>query len=408
MKIKLTAQYFSYIFIVISLLWAPRGFFGADARFLVVLFDVVIIGLFLFSVVARPVSSLIQIVLIVAIAYFGIRGFDSNVPDAEVAYLGFRKSVLFLMALYAGYALKGIDVTKISGSLLLIGVLMLGVAIKQFFFWSDFDDRLLDSLAAGSDTHQLFGQTRAVGLFASPFALGMLGAVILSIVFVFKRRVVVVFALIVGFGLVFFSLTRINFIAGAAALIVGYVFSRFSILKAIKLSGASVVAIVFFWIFFGDIAREIIFNLDNRVIGRLDSWHGAEAAFAVDFERFFYGFGLGSAGDALGDKFSEGWHITSHNIFLKYLFEGGLIGLILFVTALCALGKAMLAAPSSLRSVGLAIMAVILVNGVTGGTVDAMPTAAFAAILIGRISAIGRTESLRSKIYAGPERVVDR
>lgn len=84
------------------------------------------------------------------------------------------------------------------------------------------------------------------------------------------------------------------------------------------------------------------------------------------------GMGAGSAGDTLGPAFAMGFHVTPHNMFLKILVEGGLLGAVAWL----ALGIGIIRTTNWHSAGGrltLVSFAALIGLGLTGSAIDTLP-----------------------------------
>jgi O-antigen ligase len=131
---------------------------------------------------------------------------------------------------------------------------------------------------------------------------------------------------------------------------------------------------------FGVVDSITGFSTDNRFLGRFPGY--AEGINLV-LTSPIVGWGSGSAGDTLEKFFVTGEHVTSHNILLKVLIEGGLVGAVLWIGLVYAIFR-------------------LLGMGLTGSSLETLPLTWFIFLFVGMaITTTGRAQSPEAGLEAG-------
>lgn len=308
---------------------------------------------------------------------------DSNYPGFYAYFLGFRKSVYFLMALTLGLQLSRRDMQTLLPVMkgMLIVICLYG--IKQYFFRSSFDMALLQAQAADVYSNQISGQTRSTSFLSSGFHLGMAGVLLMNMA-TYKRKTYLVDLLfaVIAFGAIYVSFTR-TFLIIAVFLL----FARMFLFTYIRFFVASL-----FFVFLALLVSMfepalLSFQIDDaRLLNRASSyihfWESREA----DPLKSFLGFGIGSAGSTLWRYFPVGNWIEPHNVFLKYIFEfGPLWAVVIFLWVAQLTKRSMRLMPQNsvyFPQFILALLLTIVISGLTITSVEALPISLFIAILI--------------------------
>jgi len=327
--------------------------------------------------------------------------FNYNVPTLFAGLEGFRKTAFqmlgFLLGIYFIY--DYIQVEKIIKYIyfLLIPVLLYG--IKQFFYFSPFDYKIIDMNLAGYWTYHIFDRVRAISIFSGPFHFGMFSCLmsLLSLYFFLKKGkliyLIIFYISVLG---VFFSMTRVNVIALIITTLFFLWFSKprtqkFSKILLIIFTVTLFMVVVILWNFsyvvklFSSILE---ITEDLRFLGRFRGYRRILEAFV---KNPIIGYGMGSAGDTLGYQYNWEFHVTSHNMFLKVLTETGLIGIIIYIGFFFMWFKRAFSLVKQDRNnyiknfsvLVISIVIVLLVNGLTGSSIEAYPISLYVWFFMG-------------------------
>jgi O-antigen ligase len=280
----------------------------------------------------------------------------------------------------------------------LINLLLLGTAGVSLavHYISPALELALVPRSAGIYTYMYGGAVRAQGILSGPFHLSMLGTYLLLAGLyesLFLRRIVVpaAFAL-VGAACVLETEVRTGMVialAGTALYLVGIlvILLRRSFAYVFVLLAVALLVLSFgTWVAFGDaeslpksVTSLATLGQDQRAVGRVETWR---ESVSLAIESPGLGWGTGSAGDTLGSLFTGNVrHVTAHNVFLKYLVEGGVLAGALFVGLVVMLGYQLLRGPRPSRAYGLMAFGVLIGFGVTGASVEAIPVSPILAVI---------------------------
>lgn len=328
------------------------------------------------------------------LAYWALLALHPNVPDAYTGILGWRKSCLFVVALYIGF-LWPRSIGKSAKALwFLLGVAcVISIIIHQIF--PSFERSL--SRSAGLWTSTFGGEARMQGIFAGPFHASLAGSFLVLIALYGwseNRRIHSFYSLAIGSVVLVLSQVRTGYVAIAFGVLAYLLLAlrgirRFAFLGGIAILGLLLVlfAPVFNldlndWFGSGNAALASLAeaDTDTRLLGRFDTW---EQALLLIRESPIIGWGAGSAGDTLAPLFAGGEHVTSHNVGLKYLVEGGLVGAFLVVAVLMMLVAKVRSVNSTIRYALWPAVITLLVFGSTGAIVEAVPVSLLLAVFMG-------------------------
>lgn len=345
--------------------------------------------------------------------FWAILTVHPNIPSINVGILGFRKTVFCLAGIVAGAAIS----RRLLPAVELTAIKALSAAVAVSVVIHQFAPGLEQSItrAAGEYTGLLGGESRLQGIFAGPFhaATACLIMVVWGIARfgTYRRMAPLVLALGV-FGM-YLTLVRTAYVALGLAVIAlvlsaptaGKVVQRLA--ATILLAFVAVLAISTWNPEAFNVVDSITgFSTDNRFTGRFPGY--AEGINLVVTSPIF-GWGSGSAGDTLEPYFGNGGnHVTSHNIILKVLIEGGLIGAALWagliVSSIIAQKRG---APST--SLALGGVAVLLGMGITGSSLETLPLTWFIFLFVGMaLQSRPKTEHDRNRdeIEAKPRMII--
>ncbi|SEL42541.1 hypothetical protein [Pacificibacter marinus] len=387
-------------FILVTLiLCAPfasglRVFSGVLGNVALLFMDALLILGFVIAVRRSRTPVIIFILFLVIYSLTFVATLDTY-PSMFVYYLGFRKTIFFLLAMAIGIQMRAGEAELILKAVLVSLTMICLYGIKQSFFMSNFDFALLSLQSADSYTNMINGKIRAISLLSSGFHLGMAATLLIVIAISRKRLRLIDFCLIgIGFFAIEASLTR-TFLYLSALLILSriwlvtykraYVAAMILLLLLLlaSLSGHDVLSPVF-----------NIFSEDARFTNRFQSY--------IDYWEFatkrpyhgFLGFGVGAGGSTLGNHFEYGYWIEPHNVFLKYIFEfGPFIASSIFAWIFMIVKKSMTNmsdASPYLKQFPLALILIIIVSGLTITSVETWPISLFIAILIGASQNLSR------------------
>jgi O-antigen ligase len=328
-----------------------------------------------------------------------------NIPSIEVGVLGFRKTVFCLAGLVAGAAIS----RRLLPAVELTAVRVLGSAIAVSVMVHQFAPGIEQSItrAAGEYTGLLGGESRMQGIFSGPFHAAT--ACLLLIVWgiarfgTFRRLAPLMVAL--GFLGMYLTLVRTAYVALGLAVLALILCAPTAGKVLQRVAGATFVVFISVALIgawnpdaFGVVDSITGFSTDNRFLGRFPGY--AEGINLV-LTSPIVGWGSGSAGDTLEKFFVTGEHVTSHNILLKVLIEGGLVGAVLWIGLVYAIFRRLRRGePSTAIAVGA--LAVLLGMGLTGSSLETLPLTWFIFLFVGMaITTTGRAQSPEAGLEAG-------
>lgn len=387
----------SLILILASYINLIKPIFGI--RYSPILVDLIIVLLFIkifFNKIISEKHSLfispeIEIPLLLFFLISVVQIFNPNIPSLQIGLEGFRKTTFQMIGIFLGiyFIRDSLEVEKISKHLCFASIPILLYGIKQWFFFSSFDQKIIDTNLAGFWTYTILGKMRAISIFSGPFHFGMFSCIfcMLSLFFYQKKRRIfylVLFAIsLLG---VIFSMTRTNIVA----LILSCLFFLWFVKPekrrlVIKIGICSILILIILAVIFlqNFLPVKNVLNSfkniskDQRFLGRFRGYEKMAKAFN---ERPILGYGMGSAGDTLKPLFEGNVHFTSHNLGFKILIETGLLGLgiyifffLLWFKKAFNLFKAKTIHIKNLSVLITSIVLVLLVNGIVGSAVEAYP-----------------------------------
>lgn len=338
------------------------------------------------SLIHFPVINMILIVFLI-ISFLQI--FNPNVPSFLAGLYGFRKTCYQMLAFFLGvYYIKNyLEINQIMKYLLYFSIPVLIYGIKQFFWISSFDEKLLELNLADFDTHVFLGKIRAFSIFSGPFHFGMFSCIIFLMALYFylnnKRLFYLILCLLSAVG-VLASMTRINMIALAVSLLWFANLGKYALIrKSLIIFGIPFILLIIFTSIelfsplneaFASISK---FYEDQRFLER---FIGYRMNIQAIIEQPLLGYGMGSAADTMEEIYSFKVRFVSHNIVLKILTETGIMGLLFFLIFFVMWFKKVfvlsLNKDKLLKNVAILITSmviVLLINGITGSAIEAYP-----------------------------------
>jgi len=366
-----------------------RGLMGAT--------DLAMVALFVW-VVFRPGLKRLKylIIAMIGMSILNILLWTSDVPLAAT-YQGFRKSILWLLAICIGYNIRRRDRNTVFWTIVFTCTAICLYAVKQWVFgFTAFDTKLLDAQAALEYTNKIGNYQRAISVLSSGFHVGMTGSLLILMALCVKfngnlSNGIRSAALIVVGGLgIFASFTRtFMIIAGALSIFQVSRSGRHPLIRVALIVCAGIV--VAYGIFAGylTLIEGAIFS-DYRFTSRSASYEQMASMFASNPMGVFSGFGLGSAGSTLGEPFAIGkaaW-VEPHNTLLKYVVEFGLpLSLLLFWEIAQAV-RASRPDPMLVFDNSLSLLCILLLvgAGLTITSVETWPTSLYIGLIIGMLA----------------------
>lgn len=313
----------------------------------------------------------------------------STQPSLDVSALGLRKSLFILLGLLAGLAAERRSAGWLKHSLIWLLAIALLISVAGHIWFPQIEGMV--SRDADVYTSMIGGEQRMQGLFAGPFHVSIAGgAVSLYGMRLARRRILVGSALcIIGLVAIYLSMVRTGYLAFAVAGAFGYILrSRVSkgSLRLVVLAPLAGI-VVFFALRRTPVLDRAVsmissiadFGNDSRLTNRLVDYVQAGRMIG---DRPLLGWGPGVAGDTMGSHFPAGGHVTAHNLGLKLMVEGGGVGLALWLVAL-ALCFSLLDKYRSDGMLSVEFIILVLVFGITGSAIEALPVTFILAAWIG-------------------------
>lgn len=380
-------------------------------RYSPLIFDLALL-LLVASVLAEAIfARSIKInIVILSIAFFLILGLvqilNPNVPSLLAGLEGFRATAFQATAFFAGlYLIRSKKQIQSIMGVLTVSAFIVGIyGVKQFFWPSAVDLKIVETSLASPISYQVTGKLRAFSTLSGPFHLGIF-MVLATLLLVNQSRLknnfyritlmtVLIFALIL-------TITRTNWMAmigGVLFLMIVSVFVKKEdrsirpILIAVSIFVAAFLIIYALPTHFSDPALQYLSSLKDiestsRYQGTLESWRNTIIPAMIENP---FGYGTGSAGDGVNQKFMKK-SFTSHNVFLKIGLELGLLGLVIF-TAIVYL--VFIQGIAVLRKLNdefykktatwiLSFIFAVLIAGISTPIIDAYPANLYFWLLIG-------------------------
>ncbi|WP_197378192.1 O-antigen ligase family protein [Mycolicibacterium mengxianglii] len=269
--------------------------------------------------------------------------------------------------------------------IIILNVLLAGSIVT--YFW--FPQLTVKSTDAGIYTGMFQGQERMQGLFSGPFHVALAALLLIGWAIVRMRtdRLLATASLLLAGAGGYLCLVRTFYAALALMLVVFVLVSpnwMVGIRRAATIVGLGSALLVSTLLFpnlsrLGDIASTILnFETDDRFTNRFRRY--ATAADLIETSPVF-GWGPGSAGDTL--LFPSGYqHVTAHNIVLKLMVEGGLIGIVLWgglVASLIVFTRR----KSSWKQLSALALTALFTLGLTVSAIDTLPVSFLIFVLCG-------------------------
>ena len=364
---------------------------GMPSEFLLT-FDIIVLSVFFLSVLAlfKPGAATAVPMIGVFLVILGVALiFHPNIPSVAVGLEGLRKSHLFIVSIVVGCCFVQ-RVEVFIGSFLIILSIYVLYGLKQYLFMSSVDYAILSSQYSDKYTFLIGGLQRISGLFSSPFILGAASCfgLILSLYRLdCEGGKLVSLALIVLFLVgVALSVTRTNMIV-SVFIILFWLFLKFQEKPALQL--LSILSAFFLLLTALIIAPDvwIIMSEDDRFYNRFHMWDTVFNQVFMRVDGLMFGYGTGASGDTLASKYAhyQFEHVSSHNIFLRYFFEGGLFLGLLF--SAFVLGLILQGFKVRERFVYFASLSIILIGGFSYSSVEIWPVNIMIGLLLGGILA---------------------
>lgn len=314
---------------------------------------------------------------------------NPNVLSLADGLDGLRKSLMLFLGFWIGIrwaAQAGASTVVRLVTRLIASTLALALVIHRFA--PQVEQGVIRS--ADMATATIFGDYRLAGLFAGPFHIGLAAATVLSLAVVSHLTSAAPWwanCLVgsIAVAALLASEVRTAYVAAVVAVTVAIISSLD--LRTRPLRVATAVAFVTMTGVFAarnsaSVSSILDAGTDTRLLNRLLVY---DTGVKLVVSRKWFGYGTGSASDT-GDPSGFGVTIVSHNVLLKFAFEGGLVGLALFVIAATCLWRASRVDDRFLRGSAVASLAAMATMGATGSMVEALPVTLWLLMIVGAVS----------------------
>jgi O-antigen ligase len=346
-----------------------------------------------------------------------VQMFNPNVPSLQAGVEGFRKFAFMSIAFYIGrHMIRPGDLSRIRQLMLIISVPIALYGIKQFFFLSAVDLRMVELATASRTTYFMGGWVRPFSTMPGPFHLGLYLVIVLLALAVHlmhgrpksSTRLLLSAVLLLHLVVLVMTRTKGNWVGLVAGLVLLALLQARNPIKAVfRLIALSVVggaAVAVILPLTSEAARQTmqdaLFAVTHPLqaptfIFRLEVW--SETVIPALLAHPFLGYGTSSAGEGLRNLYfgTSSTYFASHNLFLKVLLELGLFGLLLFLLIIGfslkqgwqAVWRTRLPpASAQLLMWSLVVVASFLVSGLVIPTLDAYPANYYFWLLLGVLS----------------------
>jgi O-antigen ligase len=344
-------------------------------------------GEWIFGSRERRGSTLVFALTFLTVFYWALLIFHPNVQEVTTGILGFRKSVLALGGLVLGCAIPSNQRLSAERQVAALLIIALSVSIIGHL-WVPAIPELVERGTADIYTSLYGTEQRMEGIFAGPFHAAAAGVLLTGWALVRWKTGgwLAKVGMFIGLFGTYLTLVRAAYVAVILCVIALILMSGSISSFAKRVTGLAAIGIVIVVVAESlglrvlDMGGTILdYDSDNRFLNRLP---GYTQGIQMLGESPFIGWGAGSAGDTLDGAFSQGDHLTSHNLVLKMLVEGGLLGGLLWLALLIAVWKRLdRRSPSG----QLAVISLVglLAFGLTGSAIEALPVTYFLMMLVG-------------------------
>ncbi|HET9163817.1 MAG TPA: O-antigen ligase family protein [Solirubrobacterales bacterium] len=349
----------------------------------------VVIGSTAWAFAKREPTAWGALALLAVVGLWVLLAFHPNVPSLSVGLLGVRKTTFFLLGLALGLVWPGRSAEGGERALIKLLLLVALATVAVHAFLPDLESSF--ERGASVYTEEFAGHARVSGFFSGPFHVSLLGTFLVLWAwhgYLSKAESGRVLAACLAAGLLLVDLSGVR--TGYATIGLGVALTlllrpstRASKLRVVALTGllAIAVGVLLSTSLVRDPALSSLGHLsgDSRVASRLETISESERMIG---ESPLIGWGAGSAGSTLGADFFLGRHVTSHDMALGFLVEGGflglaLVGVALFVALWGSRGLLSLRHPAAAAALSLIGFAI------AGDVSEALPVSFFLMAFIG-------------------------
>lgn len=393
------------------------------SRFAPLTFDLALLlafGLFIGQGLLRHKIRLawLDVCLAIFLLWAVLQMFNPNVPGLQAGVEGLRKFAFASILFYVGrHFIRTKDVNLFQKSLVIISILIAGYGLKQFFFMSAIDYRMIELASASPVTYLMGGWVRPFSTMPGPFHLGLY-LVVVSVLLIaqlmlkhgrFSTRLFIPIILFLHLGVLFFTRTKGNWVGLVAGVLVLMILHTQRPLKFIaQLAGLSLASILVITIISALAPSNTLGVLEDAIVAVTNPLEAPTFLYRVQLweeimvpalrENPLWGYGTSSAGEGLANLYQNtgAKHFPSHNLFLKVFLELGLVGLFLFFVIVAgslwqgwkSVRRQQHASPNIKLTQywGIATVIAFLVAGLAIPTLDAYPVNYYFWLLLGLLS----------------------
>lgn len=347
-----------------------------------------------------------------------IQMFNSNVPGLQAGVEGLRKFAFASILFYVGrHFFNDREMVVFQKSLVIISIFIALYGLKQFFFMSAIDYRMIEMASASPTTYLMGGWVRPFSTLPGPFHLGLYLVVVSLLLLAqlmlkygrFSTRVSILFVLVLHLVVLFFTRTKGNWVGFIAGIVVLMILKTRRPLKlSIQLAGIALAGLLVAAAILAVAPDNTFKVLDDAIIAVTNPLEAPTFLYRVQLweeiivpalrENPFFGYGTSSAGEGLSNLYqgTDSIHFPSHNLYLKVFLELGLAGLFLFLVIVAGslwhgwrFIQRQQTMPLGIRLAqywGIAAVVAFLVAGLVIPTLDAYPANYYFWLLLGLIS----------------------
>jgi O-antigen ligase len=277
---------------------------------------------------------------------------NPNVPSLQAGVEGFRKFAFASIAFYIGrHVITARDWLLLMRASSVVAPLISAYAIKQYFFLSAVDWRMIDMATASRVTYLMGGAVRPFATMPGPFHLGLYVAIMIIAWFGLgvhvrrkqTRRLWFPFTVVLPGIALFLTRTKGNWVAVIAGLAVLLALRPGSVLLKMWRILALTLALISVFAYLLSSSSALSSTLDDALYAvthplsaptflyRLDLW--LSDVLPAIARSPLLGYGTSSATEGLSNLYAGtgSSFFSSHSLYLKILLEMGVPGLVLFM-----------------------------------------------------------------------------
>jgi O-antigen ligase len=304
--------------------------------------------------IKRRRFDLLDLLLLTFLLIALLQMFNSNVPSIQAGVEGFRKFAFMSIAFYLGRWLLDAKAIRLFQSLLMVFSVLIAIyGIRQFFYMSAFEYRILELATAGLTTYMMGGYLRPFSILPGPFHLGLyliVSILWLVMLLVYSKkpiaiwmRMLIIVILIIEVLVVFLTRTKSSWFGLAASFLVILVLQRKELFSSLlKITIALAIISITLTLSMSYLPQESLQVLADAIsavlnISEAPTFNHRENIWEYQvipaiLENPFWGFGTSSSGEGLAHFYEStlSFYVNSHNLYLKILIELGVVGFLVF------------------------------------------------------------------------------